>query len=281
VSFIILFHIFYILKYRCKDTKYSEKSKAKNTLNLEKSKASWVWDGNTPLHEWTYDEKDRPKTVIDEYGLKHTEGVEPIENITTWIFEEGSFRPAAKLTKDRKYAIVTDCPGTPAQMYDEKGQLVWQPSFLRFPDIFHIFVVRTLTYNTIYEIIICKPFKELISHEKTIFSYWGEGSDNCIADGYRMAFPVRRNCEDSLGFLVVSILFSEYDGGVLFFLSCPCLFFFYRTGGLVEYHRACPDWPGSVCGMLRQAVGCNGGIPVAVVLFCVSPVWHFASQFIR
>jgi hypothetical protein len=84
MSFIILFHLFYILKFRCKDTTYSKKSKAKNTLNiekskaktavnLEKSKARWVWDGNTPLHERTCDEKDRPKTVIDEYGLKHTE----------------------------------------------------------------------------------------------------------------------------------------------------------------------------------------------------------------
>jgi uncharacterized protein RhaS with RHS repeats len=44
---------------------------------------------------------------------------------TTWVFEEGSFRPAAKLTKDKKYSIVTDCPGAPAQMYDEKGQAVW------------------------------------------------------------------------------------------------------------------------------------------------------------
>jgi RHS repeat-associated protein len=58
--------------------------------------------------------------------LKHTEGVEPVENITTWVFEEGSFRPAAKLTKDKKYSIVTDYLGTPAQMYDEKGQVVWE-----------------------------------------------------------------------------------------------------------------------------------------------------------
>jgi hypothetical protein len=74
VSFIILFHI---LKFRCKDTKYSEKSKPKNTLNLEKSKpktaanlekskARRVWDGNTPLHEWTCDEKDRPKSTLSE-----------------------------------------------------------------------------------------------------------------------------------------------------------------------------------------------------------------------
>jgi hypothetical protein len=66
------------------------------------------------------------QTVTGEYGLSHTEGIEPVENITTWVFEEGSFRPAAKLTKDNKYSIVTDYLGTPAQMYDEKGQLVWE-----------------------------------------------------------------------------------------------------------------------------------------------------------
>jgi RHS repeat-associated protein len=86
----------------------------------------WVWDGNTPLHEWTYDEKDRPKIVTDEFGLSHKEGEEPTENITTWVFEEGSFRPAAKLMGDKKYSIITDYLGTPAQMYDEKGQLTWE-----------------------------------------------------------------------------------------------------------------------------------------------------------
>jgi hypothetical protein len=71
-------------------------------------------------------QKNCAQTVTGEYGLSHTEGIEPVENITTWVFEEGSFRPAAKLTKDKKYSIVTDYLGTPAQMYDEKGQLVWE-----------------------------------------------------------------------------------------------------------------------------------------------------------
>jgi hypothetical protein len=43
-----------------------------------------------------------------------------------WVFEEGSFRPAAKLTEDKKYSIITDYLGTPVQMYDEKGQLIWE-----------------------------------------------------------------------------------------------------------------------------------------------------------
>jgi RHS repeat-associated protein len=32
----------------------------------------------------------------------------------------------AKLTKDKKYSIITDYLGTPAQMYDDKGQAVWE-----------------------------------------------------------------------------------------------------------------------------------------------------------
>jgi hypothetical protein len=52
-------------------------------------------------------------------------------NITTWVFEESSFRPAAKLTNDKKYAIVTDCLGTPTQIYDEKRQAVWAATATR------------------------------------------------------------------------------------------------------------------------------------------------------
>jgi RHS repeat-associated protein len=103
----------------------------------------WVWDGNTPLHEWIYDEKDRPKIVTDEYGLKHKEGEEPAENITTWVFEEGSFRPAAKLTKDKKYSIITDYLGTPTQMYDEKGQAVWEAHLDIYGKV-HTFAGRSL-----------------------------------------------------------------------------------------------------------------------------------------
>jgi RHS repeat-associated protein len=103
-----------------------------------------VWDGNTPLHEWTYEEKDRPKTLTDKYGLKYTEGTEPTENITTWVFEEGSFRPAAKLTEDKKYSIITDYLGTPVQMYDEKGQTVWETRLDIYGKV-HTFVGRSLS----------------------------------------------------------------------------------------------------------------------------------------
>jgi RHS repeat-associated protein len=103
-----------------------------------------IYNANTPLHEWTYNEENRPKTLIDEYGLKHTEGTEPTENITTWVFEEGSFRPAAKLTDDKKYSIITDYLGTPVQMYDEKGQTVWETRLDIYGKV-HTFAGRSLS----------------------------------------------------------------------------------------------------------------------------------------
>ena len=58
----------------------------------------WLWDGNTPLHEWT-EEAD----------------------VTTWLFDEGTFCPAAKLVGDKAYSIITNYLGTPAEMYNAEG----------------------------------------------------------------------------------------------------------------------------------------------------------------
>jgi RHS repeat-associated protein len=86
----------------------------------------WVWDGNTPLHEWSYGLKDRPKTIRDEFGFESKDREEPAENLITWVFEEGTFKPAAKLTDDKNYSIITDYLGTPAQMYDDSGKKTWE-----------------------------------------------------------------------------------------------------------------------------------------------------------
>ncbi|WP_060831420.1 RHS repeat-associated core domain-containing protein [Tannerella forsythia] len=59
----------------------------------------WVWDGNVPLHEWT-EESD----------------------VTTWLFEEGTFIPAAKIVGDKSYSIITDYLGTPTEMYNSNGE---------------------------------------------------------------------------------------------------------------------------------------------------------------
>ena len=54
---------------------------------------------------------------------------EPIENLTTWVYEEGSLVPTAKLSEGKSYSIVSDYLGRPAQAYDDKGELVWQVEF--------------------------------------------------------------------------------------------------------------------------------------------------------
>ena len=51
---------------------------------------------------------------------------EPItENLITWVFDENSFVPAAKLVGDKSYSILTDHLGTPYEAYDENGEKVW------------------------------------------------------------------------------------------------------------------------------------------------------------
>jgi RHS repeat-associated protein len=70
-------------------------------------------------------QKNCAQTVTDEYGLSHTEGVEPAENITTWVSEEGTFVPAAKITEKQKLSIATNYMGTPEAMYREDGEAVW------------------------------------------------------------------------------------------------------------------------------------------------------------
>lgn len=86
----------------------------------------FVWDGNTPLHEWQYDINDRPRLEVDESGLLVYDKSEPLsQDLITWIFDEGTFRPAAKLVGDKRYSIITDYLGTPVEAYADTGEKVW------------------------------------------------------------------------------------------------------------------------------------------------------------
>ncbi|WP_212002634.1 DUF6531 domain-containing protein [Chitinophaga sp. HK235] len=87
----------------------------------------FVWDGHKLLHEWTYPEKEQPQTVINEYGeisQSHPEPI-PLETLTTWVFEEGTFKVAAKIINRQAYSLVSDYMGTPCEAYDNAGQKVW------------------------------------------------------------------------------------------------------------------------------------------------------------
>ncbi|MGI4835817.1 MAG: RHS domain-containing protein [Janthinobacterium lividum] len=72
----------------------------------------WVWDGDKPLHEWT----------VLELGA----GPEELDDLTIWLFEEGSFVPAVKLTRQGRYSVVADHLGTPLALYDTQGRPTWQ-----------------------------------------------------------------------------------------------------------------------------------------------------------
>ena len=70
----------------------------------------FVWDGNVPLHEWQEVSSDTKKT-----------------NITTWLFEQNTFIPAAKLAANgESFSIVSDYLGTPLQAFDNNGNKVWE-----------------------------------------------------------------------------------------------------------------------------------------------------------
>jgi len=84
-----------------------------------------LWNGNVPLHEWSYPLSDRPETIDDSDGRRSYASPEPQTELTTWIFEEETFVPSAKLVGDRHYSIISDYLGTPVEAYDEEGQRVW------------------------------------------------------------------------------------------------------------------------------------------------------------
>jgi RHS repeat-associated protein len=76
-------------------------------------------DGNVPLHEKT---ETRMPDYSTEKGYFDDVRTEPV---VTWVFEEGTFVPAAKLTEKEQYSIATNYLGTPEAMYREDGETVW------------------------------------------------------------------------------------------------------------------------------------------------------------
>ena len=88
----------------------------------------YVWDGNVLIHEWKYDLNQRPQLVVQDDDLLYNKS-EPIENLVTWVYEEGSFVPSAKLINGGKFSIINDYIGRPIQAYNELGNLVWETDY--------------------------------------------------------------------------------------------------------------------------------------------------------
>ncbi|MBC9932140.1 RHS repeat-associated core domain-containing protein [Chitinophaga qingshengii] len=87
----------------------------------------YVWDANKPLHEWSYPLSEKPVTAVNEYGELVMDRPEPVppETLVTWVFDEGTMCPAAKLTATDQYTIITDHLGTPCEAYNREGKKIW------------------------------------------------------------------------------------------------------------------------------------------------------------
>nr|WP_277350989.1 RHS domain-containing protein [Aneurinibacillus aneurinilyticus] len=83
---------------------------------------SFVWDGNTILHEYFSEENSYKFDNLEECSSQSKS--ETPDNLVTWVFNDG-FIPSAKITNEGNYSIISDYLGTPVEAYDEEGNRVW------------------------------------------------------------------------------------------------------------------------------------------------------------
>ncbi|MEX3745997.1 DUF6531 domain-containing protein [Lysinibacillus xylanilyticus] len=81
----------------------------------------FVWDGNITLHEWVESSYTCEPSILN--ASSNTDNMD--ESLITWIFNEGTFVPSAKITSKGTYSIISDYLGTPAEAYDADGKKVW------------------------------------------------------------------------------------------------------------------------------------------------------------
>jgi RHS repeat-associated protein len=70
-------------------------------------------------------ERSPPQHSINDTG-EVIEEKEQVDNLITWVFEDGSFVPCAKIENENEYSIIADYLGTPTHAYDSKGEKVWE-----------------------------------------------------------------------------------------------------------------------------------------------------------
>ncbi|MEK4171428.1 RHS repeat-associated core domain-containing protein [Lysinibacillus sp. FSL L8-0312] len=84
--------------------------------NCEGKATHFVWDGNTTLHEWVV----KASTISTQDANTNQQG-----NLVTWVYEDNSLTPSAKITNEGNFSIISDYQGTPVEAYDEEGNQVW------------------------------------------------------------------------------------------------------------------------------------------------------------
>jgi RHS repeat-associated protein len=109
----------------------------------------WLWDGNVPLHEWQYTGDYPPHLEAVADGALQIEA-EPVDNLVTWVFEDDSFIPCAKLTAAGAYSIVTDHLGTPTHAFDTAGNKVWEREIDCYGKVRHLHGDKTFC-NYLYQ----------------------------------------------------------------------------------------------------------------------------------
>ena len=102
----------------------------------------YLWDGNVMVQEWQYEEKDRPQHSIDEFGRIRMQGEELVENLVTWVYEEGSYVPVAKIHNGERYTIISDYMGRSVEAYNSYGNVVWQADYDIYGDLRNIKGIR-------------------------------------------------------------------------------------------------------------------------------------------
>ncbi|WP_136668189.1 DUF6531 domain-containing protein [Flavobacterium sp. H122] len=95
----------------------------------------YLWDGNVLLHEWNYQKGEEPKTSVNDLGEVYLEKQETIHNLVTWVYEERTFVPSAKIQGEERFSIISDYIGRPVQCYNENGSLIWQTDYDIYGDL--------------------------------------------------------------------------------------------------------------------------------------------------
>ncbi|MGE7951575.1 RHS repeat domain-containing protein [Lysinibacillus xylanilyticus] len=83
---------------------------------------SFVWDGNTILHEYFSENNSDIFENLEGYSSNNKSEIS--DNLVTWVFNDG-FVPSAKITNEGIYSIISDYLGTPVEAYGEQGNRVW------------------------------------------------------------------------------------------------------------------------------------------------------------
>jgi RHS repeat-associated protein len=98
----------------------------------------WIWDKDVPLHEWV-EETSGVSLKEEETALKRNNDgqlvaqaawhAKLLQPVITWLFENDSYVPMAKLVGDTGYSIVADHNGVPVSMHDDGGNAVWSAEY--------------------------------------------------------------------------------------------------------------------------------------------------------